>query len=835
MEMLLDWRDLGLIRIVARAGYGKTTLAGMLLHTLAALPAEERPAAVWVSLDVNDGGRDAFLRRMDDALRPHFPELGEIFALERSNQCRIPQLVEACVRAFAAHPVPVVLVIDDCHLLDDDARAALQAFLDGAPDALHLLLLSRTPLALRISRRLLDRRVLHLGEDDLRLDHEEFDRALSASGLAMLSPAQRAEVERRTEGWILGLQMMAASPHARSGALFPPSRNMMLDDFFDAEIFAPLPDHVRRFLLAVAVLPFITRELAAAALDRPADECDALLQEIAVSNVFVTSFAGNSTASGEAASIGHRLHPLLREHLLRQPGAGDDDVRRRAAAWLAEHGEVDAALNLLLPHLVAAAADIVAVAGRRAVLQHEQADAQRWMKRLPEAAIAASPRLALDAAWLCLFSDGGDLHVHVARAQAAIAAAGDVADELRGDAAVLDAWRLLLEGRPDAARAATLEAARLLGDAPSIPAAYVQILNALTVPDDADVSVRAAALQRSIDIFLQVGYAHGAVIANSFLGTLKTRYCDPVGALASFEYAIGILTNMHFGRSSLAAEVCVWRAEILLFMGRLDEARKEFVHASEFMQGVDYYPRVYAQLCDLYQHGAAAIDDVADSAAWAAIVAALNPVMLSIVGMARILRDYGLGRPERCWQTVESIGILPHQITSDTPHAITLAVLAGAVLGGRSSPEITDVLARMRVEMQKTHDYWIDLRLHVLQVIDLVKRDDIAAASAHMQELSSRVEAVHMPLLISPCRELCALTQQQRQQSVTAASHFGLSIQELRVLVLLAAGRSTDEMAAELFVSRETLRTHLRRCFRKLDVHNRMDAVHVARQWNLVH
>ena len=47
LDMLLDWRDLGLIQIVARAGYGKTTLAGMLLHSLAAQPVEKQPAAAW--------------------------------------------------------------------------------------------------------------------------------------------------------------------------------------------------------------------------------------------------------------------------------------------------------------------------------------------------------------------------------------------------------------------------------------------------------------------------------------------------------------------------------------------------------------------------------------------------------------------------------------------------------------------------------------------------------------------------------------------------------------------------------------------------------------------
>ena len=61
-----------------------------------------------------------------------------------------------------------------------------------------------------------------------------------------------------------------------------------------------------------------------------------------------------------------------------------------------------------------------------------------------------------------------------------------------------------------------------------------------------------------------------------------------------------------------------------------------------------------------------------------------------------------------------------------------------------------------------------------------------------------------------------------------------LSAQELRVLRLLVPGRSNAEIARELVVSVNTVRTHMQNIYRKLDAHNRMAAVSVARQLHLL-
>jgi LuxR family transcriptional regulator, maltose regulon positive regulatory protein len=61
-----------------------------------------------------------------------------------------------------------------------------------------------------------------------------------------------------------------------------------------------------------------------------------------------------------------------------------------------------------------------------------------------------------------------------------------------------------------------------------------------------------------------------------------------------------------------------------------------------------------------------------------------------------------------------------------------------------------------------------------------------------------------------------------------------LSERELEVLTLVAAGKSNQEMAGELFVAKSTIKTHIKNIYRKLDTHNRTQALARARELNLI-
>ena len=65
-------------------------------------------------------------------------------------------------------------------------------------------------------------------------------------------------------------------------------------------------------------------------------------------------------------------------------------------------------------------------------------------------------------------------------------------------------------------------------------------------------------------------------------------------------------------------------------------------------------------------------------------------------------------------------------------------------------------------------------------------------------------------------------------------SRLGLSKRELEILGLLAQGHSNQEIAAKLFVSLSTVKTHIQNLFEKLDVKRRIQAVEKAKRLNLI-
>ncbi|HUF36914.1 MAG TPA: BTAD domain-containing putative transcriptional regulator [Anaerolineales bacterium] len=270
---LLEALNYRLTVLQARAGYGKST-------ALATLAAAHRPV-IWYQVAREDNDLSVFLLHLFHAARNALPDTDglPIAVLEAWDATLEPFPLQAVVyqflNAIGAAETPVLLVLDDAHLVLDNAEIAqaLDHAIGLAPANLHVLLSSRTKVDLpNLSRWRLLGDVLTFDQSFLVFTREEIAALFERHYHYDLTEEEAGILHAATEGWAITLQLIWQN--LRSGGLSSVSEDLArqdkpLESLFEMlaqEVLAAQPEDVRRFLLGTAVL----RELTP-------DACDAVL------------------------------------------------------------------------------------------------------------------------------------------------------------------------------------------------------------------------------------------------------------------------------------------------------------------------------------------------------------------------------------------------------------------------------------------------------------------------------------------------------------------------------------------------------------------------------
>jgi LuxR family transcriptional regulator, maltose regulon positive regulatory protein len=203
IERLAGYERRPILSVVAPAGYGKTTL-------LAEWAERSDQAFAWVSVDEKDNDPKVLLSYVAEALDAVEPIGGRVFDALASPVSSVPGLVVPRLgSAFAAMTSPVVLVLDDVHLLhNSECRAALSVLAHHVPDGSRLAFAGRAQPPLRVGRLRAEGRILDIGPGDLSLTREEAALLLCAAEV-VLGEEDMAELHNRTEGWAAGLYLAA--------------------------------------------------------------------------------------------------------------------------------------------------------------------------------------------------------------------------------------------------------------------------------------------------------------------------------------------------------------------------------------------------------------------------------------------------------------------------------------------------------------------------------------------------------------------------------------------------------------------------------------------------
>lgn len=324
----------------APPGYGKTTaLANWLERTSL--------DAAWLGLDGGDNAPRRFLRHVIAALQGRdetLRRLGDIVdpAGEADGEDLEAALI-TIVNDVAANERPLVLVLDDLHVLESErVHALLRFLLEHAPDQLRLVAGTRVDPPLPLARLRVAGRLAEIRADTLRLDDGEADALLRALGVA-LEPALVSELVVRTEGWPAGVHLAGLSLHGRADPAafvryFTGTDRFVLE-YLTEEVLLRQPPPVQDFLLRSSVLEAMDAELAREVTGD--EDAASMLERLERTNLFLVPLDERHET--------YRYHAFfddLLQHRLRE--ARPDlwrDLQRRAAEALRRRGDAGGALR----------------------------------------------------------------------------------------------------------------------------------------------------------------------------------------------------------------------------------------------------------------------------------------------------------------------------------------------------------------------------------------------------------------------------------------------------------------------------------------------------------
>ena len=393
IELLNTSLESPLTLVSAPPGFGKTTLLSTWVQSLPSA----RPRVAWVSLDEGDNEGAMFWMYVLAALDSQQPGLCTqlVTYLQTQQAPPLRSVLQTLINRLAEQSEQFLLILDDYHLVKEQAvHTSLTYLVEHLPPQLHLILATRSdpPLPLSLLRARGHLREIHTGE--LRCTPEEVLAFLNKTVRIQFSQGMVEEVATRTEGWLVGLQLLGLSLQGQAdpGDLLEEvhGNQRYIFDYLIEEVFQRQSASVQTFLLHTSILERLSAPLCDAILQQSGSQ--QMLEQLERANLFVVSL--------DRQRRWYRYHALFTEALRHRMEQTQSEfvpiLHYRASQWYAQQGR----LNEAIAHAIAAqqwqwAADLIMQVYTRVWGNSEHAILRRWLEKLPDDVMRSRPRLCL--------------------------------------------------------------------------------------------------------------------------------------------------------------------------------------------------------------------------------------------------------------------------------------------------------------------------------------------------------------------------------------------------------------------------------------------------------
>jgi LuxR family maltose regulon positive regulatory protein len=816
--------------VKAPPGFGKTTAVADWVYRH-----EETDRIAWLTVGTDDDDPQrfwlGFVRAVaaveSTALTDSRQKLnqGEVFSGET--------LSAELVNGLCAITKPITVVIDDFeNIANLDVMKSLEFVIKAMPPTVHLMLCSRTEPDLPVSTWRAAGLLSEIRTEDLRFTDNEAGAYLDLLIAGTINAEQERAVLQKNQGWIAGLHLTALGiERASDPASFVDGfsgADHLVADYVVEDVLSDLSEGMRSFLLETSILTTMSAPLCDAVTNR-ADSA-AMLQVLLKHSLFVTARAGNAFWT---------YHPLFRDVLRTQLAnkvglAGLAELHRRAARSYLSDLDFGAALE----HAVAA--DDFCLA--RKILEDHHMDLlctspnklRTALAAIPDDVLAAWPRgRSVQIAVAAALADTDGLEAIVGReaiggARSLELVARNMLSYLKGDYVQIE-QSLRQSGRamhPDARDA-------LHGLAATANGQYeyaASILRSATGRDSSDAfmpivltGILAWNRVRAGQLSIGAAFARRALTRADNEGMRwfhGVRWAELAQAHVKFDR--GQLDDAYRDARLITEQAASdgWsRVEAHLLTARISWARGDRPAASQHLATAALAPTgpvsgALARMIALVQAHLCVLDGDLELAAawlpdWQTRIEAGPTEETERLVLARLLVESQ--RIKEALDLLESCTSQPS--TRYLIEAAKVKAIAALRSGDSSAPLLLEVaLAMARVEgfVQTFVDDWRVLA-QIGSPSDIAVFRPVATGGRSVPVNGISVERDHRSPVVEP-----------------------LTDRELTVLEFLPTRLTNQEIAEELFISINTVKTHVKAIYRKLEVGDRTAAVDSAVSMRLV-
>jgi LuxR family maltose regulon positive regulatory protein len=873
--------------VSAPAGFGKTTLISDWVESLG-LKVDNSPKSqskiqpptqvAWISLDPGDNDPVRFWRYVLTACQAFDGQASEsaLGLLNNSPQPPLEVLLTLFINGMAQIPNKAILVLEDYHCITaQQVHETLAFFIDHLPAQLHLVLITRSDPPVPLARLRAHNDLNELRATDLRFTLQETEAFLQLALPFSLPSEEVTRLAERTEGWAAGLSLVALALHKMEEQReieayldsFTGSHRPILD-YLVADVFSAQPEATQEFLLHTSILTRLAAPLCEAVTGR--EDSALILEQLERANLFLVPL--------DRSRQWYRYHALFAEamqHYARQRlGAGRlRELARKASLWYADHGMLAEAIEAsLYAQDYGRAADLIQRIIAPRLVQNEHQTLRRWMEQLPEQALRDHPEICMTFATAILFTSNR----HSAETKARMQLPVQIAEEYwrrqendhrlgevfafrslvnwlqrdfkasfsfgrkalgllpasdrqwRGISLIMIGVDEILQGRLNTARQTLREALALCEAAENI---YGTLDSMLLL---GEVSYQRGELDQAERIFQRVlartenapmDHEQSSIRtarAQLGLGMLALERNDLEAAQQGVSQAVS--ASQQFPEEDLLADSPVVLAQVHFARGESDQAEQLLgsLAAQADRPFLFRLPSIYQARFALAGGDLAAVQRWASTEALPGDDVPTIQLEQQALVVARMRIEQGEADAAIHQLEVWLPEAQDHGRTRSGIEMQILLALARAALGERERARETLIQALTLAQPQGYQRIILDEGERLAKLL----QDTLPGIGE--ESLAAYGRAL-----------LYAMAQEQSQKQTVLSPGTELLIeplteQEQRVLRLIAAGLTNPEIAEELVISINTVKTHVKNIYAKLNVNSREEARQATRHLRLI-